>query len=159
MFNCLGGAMLKELWILVKMLFASKPSDIDKVVVVDMHHFPFEGYKAMYWCGSIIHRIGASEVDDRTIRHETIHLLQAKEYGSWMKYYWRYLWEWLKGNPFFAPGISAYYTIPFEMEAYANEDNTDYIVTDNTWKRYRIKHRKRIYKEYRFEWKNYVKSL
>lgn len=151
--------MMKELWILVKMLFASKPSYIDKVEVVDMRHFPFEGYKAMYWCGSIIHRIGASEVDEKTIRHETFHLLQAKEHRSWIRYYVKYIREWLKGNPFFAPGISAYYTIPFEMEAYANEDNPDYIVTDKSWKRYSIKNRKRTYKDNRYEWKKYIKSL
>lgn len=151
--------MLKEFWTLIRMLFASKPSDNTEVKVIHMRHFPFEGYKAMYWCGSIIHRVGASEVDDKTISHETIHLLQAKEYGSWAKYYWRYLWEWLKGNPFFAPGISAYYTIPFEMEAYANEDNPDYIVTAKSWKRYSIKNRKRTYKDNRYEWKTFLKSL
>ena len=70
--------MLKELCTLIRMLFASKPSDNTEVKVIHMRHFPFKGYKAMCWCGTIIHRIGASEVDGRTIRHETIHLLQAK---------------------------------------------------------------------------------
>lgn len=153
--------MLKELWTLIRMLFASKPSDNTEVKVIHMRHFPFKGYKAMCWCGKIIHRIGASEVDGRTIRHETIHLLQAKQCGSWWKYYAKYLWEWLKGNPFTAPSSSAYYTIPFEMAAYANEDNPAYIqnFVDDSDTRYRIRNRKRIYKEYRFEWKNYVKAL
>lgn len=151
--------MIKELWTLIKMLFASKPSDICKVEVVDMRHFPFDGYKAMYWCGYIIHRIGASDVDDKTIRHETFHLWQAKEHRSWIRYYVKYIREWLKGNPFFAPSISAYYTIPFEMEAYANEDNLDYVVTADSWKRYSIKNRKRTYKVNRYEWKTFVKSL
>ena len=141
------------------MLFASKPSDICKVEVVDMRHFPFDGYKAMYWCGSIIHRIGASDVDDKTIRHETFHLRQAKEHRSWIRYYVKFIREWMKGNPIIAPSSSAYYTIPWEMEAYANEDNPDYVVTADSWKRYSIKNRKRTYKENRYEWKTYVKSL
>lgn len=141
------------------MLFESKPIEIDNVSVVDMKHFPFRGYKAMCWCGCIIHRIGASAVDERTIRHEAIHLLQAKQCGSWWKYYAKYLREWMRGNPIIAPSSSAYYTIPFEIEAYANEDNPDYIVTADSWKMYVINNRKRTYKAHRFEWRDYVKSL
>ena len=47
----------------------------------------------MFWCGKIIHRIGSSEVDEKTIKHETIHLMQAKMCGSWLKYYWRTWWN------------------------------------------------------------------
>lgn len=32
--------MIKELWILVKMLFASNPKEIGKTEVMDMQHFP-----------------------------------------------------------------------------------------------------------------------
>ena len=61
-----------------------------------------------------------------SLTHETIHLRQAQVIGSWVKYYWRYFVEWVKGNPICHPASSAYYTIKYEMEAYANEGNPDY---------------------------------
>lgn len=41
--------MIKELWKLIKMLFATRPSDFiyNELEVVDMKHFPFKGYKAI----------------------------------------------------------------------------------------------------------------
>ena len=119
--------MIKELLILIKLLFKSNPRDIKgSVEVLDMKHFPFKGYKAMSWCGYIINRIGTGDIDNKTITHETIHLNQAKKSGSQIKYYWQYLIEWLKSNPIIAPVSSAYYTNPFEMESYINKDNFDY---------------------------------
>lgn len=151
--------MLKELWTLVKMLFTSKPSEITEVKIIDMEHFPFKGYKAMAWCGHIIHRIGTSEVDQKTITHEIVHLNRAKLYGSWISYYLNYLWEWIKGNPIIAPASSAYYTNPHEIEAYANEDNEGYIPTEESFKKYFIKDRKATYKAFRDNWKDYCKQL
>lgn len=61
--------MLKELWTLIKMLFASRPSDVvgKGMEVIEMKHFPFKGYKALSWCGRIIHREGTSEVNKITM--------------------------------------------------------------------------------------------
>ena len=156
--------MIKELWILVKMLFASKPNDFESMEVIDMKHFPFEGYKAMAWCGKIIHRIGSSEVDERTIRHENIHLAQAKLYGSWWKYYLAYLWEWIKGGIIIAPVSAAYYTSKYESEAYANEENPDYCIgyDGSNLSKYSFKNRKKLYKKVgrtASDWKIFVKSL
>ena len=156
--------MIKELWILVKMLFASNPNDFESMEVIDMNHFPFEGFKAMSWCGCIVHRIGSSEIDKRTISHEDIHLAQAKLCGSWWKYYLKYLWEWLKGNPIIHPASSAYMTIPFECEAYGNEDNPDYAKNydGSNIGKYTFKKRKKLYKDVGWSaaaWKRYVKSL
>ena len=118
--------MLKELFELIRLLFSSNPKDIEEMKVKNMKHFPFKGYKAMAWCGTIIHREGASKVNDITINHETIHLKQAKMCGSGVKYYWRYFIDWLKGNPLIYPASSAYYTTKYESEAYANEENMSY---------------------------------
>lgn len=156
--------MLKELWILVKMLFASKPSEITEVKVIDMKHFPFEGYKAMYWCGCIIHRIGSSEVNEKTINHETIHLMQAKDKGSWWSYYLSYLWNWVRWNPLIKPAHACYYVNKYESQAYANEDNFGYC---SNWdkdaiKKYDIKDAKKLYKELggtAATWKEFVKNL
>lgn len=155
--------MIKELWILVKLLFASKPSDIDKVEVVDMCHFPFKGYKAMAWCGYVIHRIGASAVNEKTLNHERIHLMQAKVCGSWVKYYLSYLWEWMRIG-FMAPMKANYYTSKYESEAYANEDDYDYCdgYDGSNLAKYVFKNRKELYKDVGWSsaaWKTFVKSI
>ena len=44
--------MLKELWILIKMLFTEKPSDMlkrDDLEVRVMNHFPFKSFRYMMW--------------------------------------------------------------------------------------------------------------
>lgn len=163
--------MIKELLILIKLLFKSNPRDIKgSVEVLDMKHFPFKGYKAMSWCGYIIHRIGTGDIDNKTIIHETIHLNQAKRSGSWVKYYWQYFIEWLKGNPIIAPVSSAYYTNPFEMEAFANEKFSSYPIemtldkdnySEEAFTRYIIKKgRKKLYKSLgKTEWKKYINTL
>lgn len=155
--------MIKELWMLVKLLFASKPSDIEKVEVVDMRHFPFKGYKAMAWCGYVIHRIGASVVNDNTLNHERIHLMQAKVCGSWIKYYLSYLWEWMRIG-FMSPLKANYYTYKYESEAYANEDDYGYCdgYDGRNLYKYVFKDRKKLYKKVGCSssvWKQYVKSL
>lgn len=165
--------MLKELWILAKMLFKSKPSEINEVTLKGMNHIPFKGYKYIMWCGRIIYRNDAYEKRRKEWitkqykidkNHETIHLMQAKICGSWLKYYWRYLCEWVKGGPIMAPASAAYYTIPFEAEAYANEENMDYAKTYNgsNLGKYAFKNRKKLYKNVGgtpAKWKAYVKTL
>lgn len=91
-----------------------------------MDHYPFSGYSAMSWCGYILTKKKESDIKTTTWNHENIHLQQAKDKGSWLKYYADYVQEWIKGNPITYPASSAYYTIPYEMEAYANEDKSDY---------------------------------
>ena len=173
--------MFRELWILIKMLFRTNPCNINNVSLMNMKHFPFKGYKYLMWCGKMIYR---DDMYDRRQKewatdlflvdknHEQIHLMQAKMCGSWVKYYWRYFIEWLKGNPIIAPASSAYYTTPQEMEAYANEDNFGYpegmiIYEDNYSEgvcgKYIIKNgRKELYKKVggtSKNWKEYVKGL
>ena len=79
-------------------------------------------------------------------------------------YYWRYFVEWLKGNPILKPASSAYYTIPFECEAYANETNLDYCkdYDGSNMQKYTFRNRKRLYKNVdgtSNDWKEYVKGL
>ena len=153
-----------ELIELIKMLFKSLPKDIDKPILKGMKHFPFKGYKYMMWCGYIIYR-GDIEptISSTSMTHETIHLRQAQIKGSWVKYYWSYLIEWIKSNPIINPSSSAYYTIPYEMEAYANEENSNYInnYDGSHLIRYKIKDRKKTYKSKggtSLSWKKYLKS-
>lgn len=165
--------MIKELWTLVKMLFGKKPKDVENVCLMGMKHFPFKGYSYLMWCGKMIYR---DDMYDRRQKewptdkfkvsknHETIHLMQAKICGSWWKYYWRYFVQWLKGNPLLHPSTSAYYTIPYECEAYANEENMDYCKNydGSNLQKYTFKRRKKLYKEVggsSKEWKAYLKTL
>lgn len=159
--------MFKELWQLVKMLFDTRPSDVafKEMEVVDMKHFPFKGYKAMAWCGYIIHRVGTSEVDARTRNHEKIHVMQAmyQTNDSWVRYYLAYLWEWLRRG-FLAPMSANYYCSRFESEAYANEDNFGYCsdYDEDLLSKYTIKNAKKLYKQLggtSAAWKAYVKTL
>lgn len=161
---------IREFFKLAKMLFKDKPSDHDKVELLQMDHFPFKGYLFMMWCGKIVYRTDkASRVTahlktqsgKESINHETIHLYQAKDKKTWIKYYLKYVQEWLKGNPITHPSSSAYYTIPYEMEAYANEDNFEYLTTrtKDSVNKYNINNRKKTYKAHRYDWKEYIKTL
>lgn len=151
--------MLKELWKLIKMLFATKPNDVENVELLGMNHFPFSGYKYMMWCGKMIYRNDTLKKRQKEWKtksfkvsknHETIHLVQAKQCGSWWKYYLKYFWEWIKGNPIIHPASSAYYTIPFESEAYANDD--DFVYCSNydgsNLSKYTFKDRKDLYRSF-----------
>ena len=152
--------MIKELWFLIKTLFSPLS---DQVEVVQMKYFPFQGYSAMSWCGKIITR--KDNISDRIINHERLHLEQAlqlakqEKSSSWLTYYWQYFKYWIKGNPLIAPASSAYYTIPFEMEAYGNEHDFNYKVTENSWKKYEIKDRKKTYNSNRYNWRLYCINL
>lgn len=166
----------KELWVLVRMLFKSKPSEIFKMEHLDivvMKHFPFRGYRYMMWCGKIITRQEKKAVIERFLNtqngewsetHEMIHARQARsEHGdNWLRYYLNYFWHWLKGNPFVHPSQSAYYTNRYEMEAYGNEHQPEYLWyynRSNLRGKYSIKHRKATYREHRDEWRSYCKTL
>lgn len=122
-----------------------------------MKHFPFKGYSAMAWCGCIITR--EPDMSDITLRHERIHQMQAFYYKRYYSYYLRYLWQWLKGNPFAYPSQSAYYTNPYEMEAYANQLNKDYYPRKGSWRDYSIRKRKSTYKRHRNAWIAYCQEL
>tara|TARA_Y100001973_G_scaffold68081_1_gene99391 strand:- start:436 stop:810 length:375 start_codon:yes stop_codon:yes gene_type:complete len=69
------------------------------------------------------------EMSETTKRHECIHFQQQLEclfLGQWILYAWYYLKGYLRhsGND---RGRKAYYSIPFEREAYDCEDEEDYL--------------------------------
>lgn len=152
--------MFKELWYLIKLLFSPLT---DQIELVEMKYFPFNGVSAMSWCGKIITR--KPLVSQKVFNHERIHLEQAlklvenDKQKTQLKYYWQYLKYWIKGNPLIASFNAAYYTIPFEMEAYGNEHNLDYKVTPNSWKRYELSDREKTYKSNKLRWKKFCRSI
>lgn len=129
----------------------------DQVEVVKMNHFPFSRYSAMSWCGKIITK--KDSLSDTIINHERIHLGEALQFKSWISYYWQYFKYWIKGNPLIVSFNAAYYTIPFEMEAYGNEHNLDYKVTPNSWKKYELSDREKTYKSNKLRWKKFCRSI
>lgn len=149
----------KETGWLIKQLFTKV--DKTKVEYKQMSHYPFKGYSAMSWCGYLLSRKDKSKIKATTWNHETIHLYQARDKKCWLKYYLSYAWEWIKGNPITSPVQSAYYTIPYEMEAYANEGNKNYLKTRtaDSLDKYKIKDRKKTYKAHKNDWKQYIKTL
>lgn len=163
--------MIKELWILAKMLFASKPSEIDEVKLMGMEHFPLRGCSYMMWCGKMIYRKDTYETRRKewitkkykvNKNHKTIRLMQAKLCGSWTKYYLRYLWEWIKGG-LSSPLSANYYLIPYEAEAYANEENLDYPkqYDGSNLGKYTFHSRKKVYKAVggtSHSWKAFIKT-
>ena len=91
--------------------------------IIRNNNIPFSGYKAMNLFGVLFVR-GSARIDEKTLNHEKIHTSQIKE----MLYVFFYVWyviEWLirlpKGN--------AYRNISFEREAYANDNNPNYLKT------------------------------
>ena len=66
------------------------------------------------------------EMSDRTKRHETIHYLQQREMlmvGQWILYGLFHVINLVK----YRDGNTAYYENPFEREAYANDENSNYL--------------------------------
>lgn len=161
---------IKELFKLIGMLFSSKPSDFEEPELLSMDKFPPSGNKFLMWCGRMVYRSSKKDIIDEylettlgkySITHETIHLRQAQLKGSWIRYYWKYLWEWIKGNPITNPSRSAYYTIPYEMEAFGNDRDESYPKTytgDYLWC-YDISNRKKTYKANKSTWKEYCRSI
>lgn len=83
---------------------------------------PFKGFAAINLFGILFVRKGV-KVSEEMINHEAIHTAQMKE----MLYVFFYLWyviEWIVR--LFKNG-DAYRNISFEREAYANENNRDYL--------------------------------
>ena len=66
------------------------------------------------------------EMSDRTKRHETIHYLQQRELlmvVQWVLYGLFHIIGLIK----YRDGQTAYYENPFEREAYANDENPNYL--------------------------------
>lgn len=155
--------MLEEIIFLIKMLFGTSPRDIKNMNILVMKYFPLPCFTALSWCGHIIVR-DLNEINKTLMNHEAIHLRQAQISGTWIKYYISYLIEWFKGNPFKEPYMSAYYTNPYEMEAYANEEDQNYINEYNkiNINKYFINDRKTTYikqGENFSSWKKYIKTI
>ena len=71
-----------------------------------------------------------------TVNHERIHTLQAKSFKTrYLGFYVYYLYYWIEGLfKYKFVNDLAYHHIPFEIEAYKNEDNFEF--SQSEWKNY-----------------------
>ena len=67
-----------------------------------------------------------------TINHEKIHIEQQKELLV-IFFYILYVYYWLKGKIKGLSNHEAYMAIPFEKEAYENEDDFNYLKSRKKW--------------------------
>lgn len=99
---------------------------------------PPKGFSYINLFGVLFTRRKGTEISEKTLRHETIHTQQMKELW-YLPFYIIYVVEWLNKLIYYRDTHEAYRNIGFEREAYANEEDPDY-----------LEHRKR------FAWVEYV---
>ncbi|MBR1688144.1 MAG: hypothetical protein IJ710_06370 [Prevotella sp.] len=142
------------------LLRAVRPSRTADMPAVANGFWLGKGYAALTFFGTIITH---SEQEAQRINrrfdalknHEMIHLRQAQStHDSWIVFYWKYLVFWLKGCRYRKRLKNAGYLLnPFEMEAYANMYDLDYLKHKengtNEWRRYAamsLEERLKLYK-------------
>lgn len=97
---------------------------------------PPKGFAAINLFGFVFVRYG-TQLSNQSKRHEAIHTQQMK----YMLYVFFYVWygfEWLIRLIQYRNAKTAYYNISFEREAYANDQQNDYLSTRKayTWSNY-----------------------
>lgn len=150
--------LIKEWATLISALFKNKPDQPLKQV--EMKYVLWPGYVALCWCGLLITRPGY-KLSDSTINHEDIHRQQALILGTYLKFYFLYVFEWLGSLLCTLSFSGAYETSRFECQAYGNQDNLGYKVTAENMKLYKFKasDKKRLWKENKYRWREFCKQI
>lgn len=148
--------IFKEYWTLAIALFKNSPKTPLKHV--EMEHVLQEDYYALTWAGLLITRPG-DKPDKITLNHEDIHRQQAEVLGSYWKFYIRYLLEYLCGFFTLWNSDAAYHTLSFECQCYGQENNYMYKVSKDNMDLYKIKNKKKVWKENKNRWISYCKSI
>ena len=84
---------------------------------------PFAGFKAINLFGVLFVREGSSAIKQKDITHESIHTAQMREL-LYVPFYIIYFMEWLYR---LCTTKNAYRSISFEVEAYSNQENSNYL--------------------------------
>lgn len=88
---------------------------------------PFKGYKCINLLGILFVRKGCF-MSSQDLNHEAIHTAQMREL-LYLPFYLLYLMEWIWHLHRCLDAKAAYYAISHEREAYANQNNPDYLKT------------------------------
>lgn len=86
----------------------------------------------------VIYRAKEEDLKGSLLNHEAIHIRQQEE--LWViGFYILYVYYWLKNFLYYQHSSHAYYNIPFEIEAYKNQYNYEYLETrePHSWLKYR----------------------
>lgn len=104
-----------------------------------------KGYMAITLFGHIFFRDNKEFVENHlrtyggevTINHERIHMLQADTFKTgYFGFYLYYLWYWFIGLfKYGTAKYASYHQIPFEKEAYANQEDMNY--NKSNWRKYK----------------------
>lgn len=103
--------------------------------IIHNHYIPFKGFKAINLFGVCFVRI-PNKMTPHDYNHEKIHTAQMKELW-YVGFYLLYFIEWL-ARLVFAPS-TAYRGISFEVEAYDNQYNYDYLKSRKRFAQWRRK--------------------
>lgn len=134
---------------------------IDGVKIITNCWFAPKGY-FMTFLGTIITRRDYSIIKHyfetyygkETLNHEKIHIDQEKRVPLWYgTFYLLYVWYYLIALFRYFDHNLAYYSIPFEIEAYENQSNMNYLDNPTNWKKY-----KKSLKERKIWWTEYKKK-
>lgn len=143
-----------------------KPSKIQKIEYVWNRFLPFGNFYLMTFFGKCYIKYKDKDKYERDLqngninineRHEMCHVREAQSiHNSWLLFYIKYIWQFIKNNPLFNGWKMAYKMTDFEIYAYSVERDEKYIPQeisgDNNWKKYSslsLSERKRFYKEYK----------
>ena len=122
--------LMRETLYIIIALFTSFPKDYKLLEPIEFKYYPFPGYRTLCWCGRLIYKgkFDPGYNDRTTWTHENIHLCQARKHSKiWLVYYIKYFWNWFIGAVYLLSWSGGYYTGKYECEAYAKEQNPDYI--------------------------------
>lgn len=87
---------------------------------------PIKGYTAINLFSLVFVRKEYNPISERTFNHESIHTAQGKEL-LWIFFYLWYVIEWGVRLIQYRDRKTAYHNISFEREAYANDQNFNYL--------------------------------
>lgn len=102
-------------------------------MVIKNKIIPFKGFLAINLFGIIFTREELSSVG---INHEKIHTAQMKELG-YILFYLLYIIEFLVLCFWYGTSSDAYYNISFEREAYAHQNNLEYLTKRKLFNQWR----------------------
>lgn len=112
---------------------------MEKIKIKYSSILPFPGFYAMQFFGTIYIRkeYEGLPVREKLITHETIHYLQALDFGigkwGFIPFYLIYGIEWILKLPMYFWGKDPYFELGAEREAYDNEENPEYLETRKRW--------------------------
>lgn len=76
--------------------------------------------------------ISRTSFNKRVLDHEKIHIRQQQEMLV-IGFYILYVYYWLRGLWIYGDSQIAYHSIPFEREAYAHDDDSEYLTNRPAW--------------------------